>query len=273
MARRIGLSLALLLVTGSPAGAQPGLDGSEYHATPPMPEVMPAPLPSLPPPVSRAPGETPKKPFPNSDIPFAIVEPGFVARVERDGRVRFDDGEQGGLLLIDPIRGPVVRRGFDWLGGAGQDPYLYHKLAALDRSRPTRARMKANWEAEMMDRALADLPHYLQAVWSERRWSAAVRRQILFELWDEAAETGPGWLRDGGVRARLIIGQFIATRIPPGSDEAYTAAELARLNRGRDSRDRFAPYADPMPRGGDRVAREDRVRRATVGGLAMMRYL
>lgn len=275
MARRLVFVLSFVVAAlglVSSAGAQPGLDPSPYHATPPMPQVMPSPMPSLPPPVSRAPGETPQKPFPNSDIPFSIVEPGFVAHVERDGRVRFDGSGKRGLLLVDPIRGPMIRRGFDLFGGGGDDPYLYQKLDALDRTRPTRARMKANWESEMMERALADLPAYCQAVWHNRAWSAEVRRQVLFELWDEAAEDGPAWLRDGGVRARLVIARFIAARIPPGSRDAYTAAELARLNRGRESRARFAPYADPEDPMDDRVA-QGQGAAATAGALVMMRYL
>lgn len=274
MARRLAFVLALstaALGLARAAEAQPGLGTSPYHATPPLPQVMPTPMPSLPPPVSRAPGETPQKPFPNSDIPFSIVEPGFVAHVERDGRVRFEGPGKKGMLLVDPIRGPMIRRGFDLFGGGGEDPYLHQKLDALDRTRPTRARMKANWESEMMERALADLPAYLQAVWHHRAWSPEVRRQVLFDLWDEAAEDGPAWLRDGGVRARLIISRFIASRIPPDSDEAYTAAELSRLNRGRESRARFAPYADPADPMDDRLARQGAA--AAAGGLVMMRYL
>jgi hypothetical protein len=243
----IVIALALALA-GSTALAQPGLGGSEHHATPPLPETLPSPLPSLPPPVRKAPGETPAKPYPSSDFPFAIAEAGFVAYVERDGRVRFSDGRASGGLLVDPIVGPVGRARFDvtdWLlGRRGHDPYATQKLAILEQTRPTRERMRANWEVVMMDRALADLPHYLQAVWRQQAWPAAVRRQILFELWDEAAEEGSARLRDGGVRARLIIATFIASRLPPGSEDAYSAAELARLNRDRKSRTSFAPYRD-----------------------------
>jgi hypothetical protein len=104
-------------------------------------------------------------------------------------------------------------------------------------------------------------------VWRHRAWPAAVRRQILFELWDEAAEVGSAQLRDGGVRARLIIATFIASRLPPGSEDAYSATELARLNRDRKSRASFAPYRDA---GGpeERLARVGATR-----ALALMRRL
>lgn len=265
-----------LQITG--AAAQPGLNaGSPHHATPPMPQVMPSPMTSLPPPVSTAPGETRSQPFPNSTVPFSIAEPGFVAHVEIDGRVRFSDGHRSGGLLYDPIRG-VAHTGFDLMDLLFDmpDPHAAAKLRILDTTRAHRARMKTNFEVEAMDRALGDLAHYLQAVWAERRWSSAVRRRVLFELWDEAAETGNSLVVDGGVRARVIISHFIASRLPPGSDDAYTAAELAHLNRQRASAAAFAPYVDGPDPMGDRVAMvvyPPAVRRAAAGAVAMMRHL
>ena len=271
----VWLTVVAVCWLSAEAGAQPGASGAAHHATPPMPQVMPSPMPSLPPPVSTAPGETRSQPFPSSTVPFSIAEPGFVAHVEIDGRVRFSDGRRSGGLLIDPISGPQVRRGFDLtdlLFDTG-DPHAAAKLRLLDESRAHRARMKANYEVEMMDRALGDLAHYLQAVWTHDRWSPALRRRVLFELWDEAAESGSDFMVDGGVRARAIISHFIASRLPPGSKDAYTTAELAALNRRRSSHLAFSPYAggrDPM---GDRVAvYRPAARRATAGAIAMMRH-
>lgn len=241
----------------SPAFAQPGNgSGARHIATPPMPQVMPSPMPSLPPPTTTAPGETRSQPFPNSTVPFSIAEPGFVAHVQSDGRVRFSDGRREGGLLLDPTTGPVGRWSFDLTDilFGGPDPYLAAKLDVLDSTRAHRLRMKANHETELMDRALSDLTHYLHAVWSYKAWSPAVRRRVLFELWDEAAERGNALMVDGGVRARVIISNFITARLPPGSEDAYTAAELATLNRNRSSAVAFAPYgevADPLA---DRVA-------------------
>lgn len=257
MVRFAVLAVAVLgLALVSEAAAQPGNNAGAYNATPPMPQVMPSPMPSLPPPVSTAPGETRSQPFPNSTVPFSIAEPGFVAHVQPDGRVRFSDGRRSGGLLIDPTSGPGGRWSFDltdMLFG-GPDPYLAAKLDVLDSTREHRLRMKANYETELMDRALSDLSHYLHAVWSYKSWSPAVRRRVLFELWDEAAERGNALMVDGGVRARVIISNFIAVRLPPGSKDAYTPSELAAFNRGRSSAVAFAPYGgarDPMT---DRVA-------------------
>jgi hypothetical protein len=36
---------------------------------------------------------------------------------------------------------------------------------------------------------------------------------------------------------------FIRSELPEGSPEAYPEDELAQLNRGRQSREPFAPYA------------------------------
>jgi hypothetical protein len=270
------IAAASILATAEVA-AQPGSSpGAPQHATPPMPQVMPSPMTSLPPPVSTAPGETRSQPFPNSTVPFSIAEPGFVAHVGSDGRVRFSDGHRSGGLLIDPTSGPGGRWSFDltdMLFG-GPDPHLAAKLAVLDSTRTHRLRMKANHETELMDRALGDLTHYLHAVWSHRVWSPTVRRRVLFELWDEAAERGNSLMVDGGVRARVIISHFIAARLPPGSQDAYTAAELAQLNQGRASLAAFAPYANAADPNADRLARGGAPtnRRAAVTAIAMMRH-
>lgn len=205
-------------------------------------------MPSLPPPVLLAPNEVPNTPYPNSDRPFTVVASGFIAHVERDGRIRFLDRRGDGGLLVDPIYGPLAHASFDLtdilFGWMGDDPYINQKLDLLDQTRPARIRRKANHEQRQMDNALADLPIYLQAVWTYREWTRAERRQVLFELWDEAAEDGNELIRDGGIRARVIISHFIATRIPEGSDYAFTAGELSRMNRERSADSAFNPYAE-----------------------------
>lgn len=236
------------LADAQPGSQGPGLHGSDYHATPPLPQVMPSPMPMLPPPVRLAPNEVPNTPFPNSDRPFSVVSDGFIAHVERDGRIRFSDRRSGGGLLVDPVYGPIGYASFDltdllmdWLG---EDPYVAQKLQIMDQTRPARIRRKANHEQVLMDRALADLPVYLQAVWTYPKWTRAQRRQLLFELWDEAAEDGNELIRDGGIKARVIISHFIAMRLPTGSKHAFTDSELERMNSERSAGAEFSPYEE-----------------------------
>jgi hypothetical protein len=98
-----------------------------------------------------------------------------------------------------------------------------------------------------MRRALDDLPVYLEAVWQQTAWSPAVRRRVLFALWDETAEEGNALLVAGGAEARATIEHFIARRIPPGHRHAFTQGELSELNRMRTSRHAFAPYDGRTP--------------------------
>lgn len=270
------LTIAIALAVPGAALAQPGsLRGPDHHATPPLPQVLPSPMPSLPPPVSRAPGETPSTPFPRSTQPFAIAAAGFVAYIERDGTVVFDDSSDASSVLIDPVFGPMGRASFDLtrlLLGSSYDPYVAQKLDILDRTRATRARMRANWDQDLMERALSDLPHYLQAVYAQGQWPWDVRRQILFELWDEAAEDGNTLVREGGARARAVISHFIATRLPPDSEHAYTAAEVVELNRERRSRAPFVPYGTGAGATGDTVADAGFAGPSSMPAMVSMRY-
>ena len=90
------------------------------------------------------------------------------------------------------------------------------------------------------------LPHHLASVWSNRRWVPAERREILFLIWDEAAEPDDPELGSAGARARRIIEGFVRKELPPGSALAFSDAELLQLNARRVRGPRFAPYeVDP----------------------------
>jgi hypothetical protein len=105
--------------------------------------------------------------------------------------------------------------------------------------------MKRHHDELLMDRALSNLPTYLDSIWSEESWDARTRRRILFALWDECAEGGSASLRAGGARARRIIEGFIRSRLPTGSPQGYTEAELIAFNHGRTSMQEFAPDHTP----------------------------
>ena len=67
-----------------------------------------------------------------------------------------------------------------------------------------------------------------------------------FELWDECLETGEPDEVEAAGRARAAVLAFIRGHLPAGSPHAFGAAELARLNSRRQSRQPFVPY-EPQP--------------------------
>jgi hypothetical protein len=238
---RVLVVSAVLVVAASrgwagPPGLTPGPNASPYHAVPPLPggEDLPAPLDAL--------GAVTESPTPAD----RLDQPGFTASIAPDGTVRFDDRALGGgtgAATLAPFLSfdlsDVVMRAI------GDDPYLARKLALLDATFDERMVRRARHDAATMRRALGELPRYLAAVWATRRWSPALRRRILFALWDEAAEDGNELVRRGGAEARATIEAFVARVLSPEHPHAFSAAELDELNLGRGSRARFAPYPAP----------------------------
>lgn len=239
------VGLVALTLTWSVARAQPpGLTPRTghlpaHHAVPAAPELFPTPLPGLPPPSRNAPVE--------ATVGFQLVATTFTANVGPDGSIDFGEGRAGFWAGSDPVAGLVALIQFDGDGWAGDDPYLPEKLKVMESTRAERWEMRRAHDAMVMQRALDDLPRYLEAVWSRPGWSAEARRQLLFALWDEAAEEGNELLRQGGREARRIIEEYVAWRLPPGSRHAFGGAELERLNRARQSRQEFAPYDREAP--------------------------
>jgi hypothetical protein len=235
---RVTLAL-LLLVAGAPAAlAQApgaGIAGSEYHAVAPLPEVFPSPRPMLPPP-ARA-GES-------GQVAVVFDSGGFSAVIGEDGSIRFVDGSVGGGAM--PLLAWLSFDATDLvMRAAGEDPYLAEKLHIMDATREERMVVRRRHDRVVMRRALDDLPAYLDAVWHQTAWSPAIRRRILFALWDETAEQGNQLLVAGGAEARATIERFIARTLPPGSRHAFSAGELAELNRIRTQRRAFTPYPEP----------------------------
>jgi hypothetical protein len=230
-----GAALAQAPGQTPPAGGNPAA-GSRYHAVPALPEVFPSPMPSLPPP-ARA-GET------GGQIGVVLNQGGFSAVLGEDGSIDFVDHHVGGgaMVLLAWLSFDATDEA---MRAANQDPYLAQKLRIMDATRDERMAVRRQHDAVVMRRALDDLPVYLEAVWQQTAWSPAIRRRVLFALWDEAAEEGSDLLVAGGAEARATIEQFIARRIPPGHRHAFSRGELAELNRIRTSRHSFAPYSAP----------------------------
>ncbi len=148
-------------------------------------------------------------------------------------------GDGGGTGMVTAATFDLT----DWAErAAGNDPYYNRKKKFLDRTREERAGMARVEKTRVIDESLDQLSTRLVRIWRSRKWSPAKRRQVLFQLWDECAETGSAQLVAAGDRAREQIIAFIRLKLPKGSEHGYTAAELAALNGKRDSKRRFAPY-------------------------------
>ncbi len=140
---------------------------------------------------------------------------------------------------------PIVGGGFDLsdalMRRKGQDPYASKKLKYLDSTRDERVQIGTKYKQQQ----LAQSPELMQkniAFLYAHTLDPAARKQGLFELWDDCAESGDPALVEGGRAARLLVLGVIRARFPAASDHAFSATELAMLNRTRQSKPTFAPY-------------------------------
>jgi len=122
----------------------------------------------------------------------------------------------------------------------GQDPYASRKLAYLDSTRDHRVQIGQRHRQQQLEQAAVIMKANLDRVWSLP--TPAARREALFELWDECAETGSDELVTAGREARKLVIGVLRARIPAGTADAYSPGELAALNRKKQSKATFAPY-------------------------------
>lgn len=132
----------------------------------------------------------------------------------------------------------------DWaMRRHGDDPYASAKLAQLDATRSGRAQRGAMYRHAELSRASDLMERNLEQLWATVP-DAAERKRQLFALWDECDETGSSDVVEATDHARKRVLKFVREHLPPGSHEAFTDAELAALNRDKQSHASFAPYAD-----------------------------
>jgi hypothetical protein len=140
---------------------------------------------------------------------------------------------------------PLIAGGFDvsdWMmRNHGQDPYAHRKLALLDATRDERAELGRRQRSAELARAPQLVQRSLQAAWAQTQ-DLRARKQAVFELWDDCAETGDAEVVAAGQAARRLVIGFIRGHLPAGSPEAFTAAEIAALARTQHSRAAFRPY-------------------------------
>ncbi len=174
-----------------------------------------------------------------SDGTFVYDGHVFTALIEPDGTVQFSDRPGVGVdspALSSP-RG--VTGQFDlndaMQRAAGNDPFAAERRWFLRETEAFRDQLADRQRLRDSRRGAQMVRRRLETILSGPG-SDAERRRRVFELWDECAED------EVGGRAREAVIAFVRERLPEGSLHAYTDAELARLNGGRESRAAFSPY-------------------------------
>ena len=163
---------------------------------------------------------------------YQADKPTFTARIDADGTAHLEDK-------------PLELDAQDYLMKQhGIDPYGRAKLAFLDRTRDQRAAIGARHAREQLARSPELMQKNIERLWATTG-DLAARKQGLFELWDDCAETGSDELVTGGAAARAVLIGVIRARLTGG--DAYSAAELTRLNAIRHSTAVFAPYDEAPP--------------------------
>ncbi len=176
--------------------------------------------------------------------PVGTLPPDHIERqpVFNNGESNGDDKkpDHGDVATV-----PIVAGGFDisdaLMRGHGIDPYASKKLKFLDSTRGERVLIGMRHRTGQLAMAPEIMKRNLDRLWATVA-DPAERRETLFELWDECAETGTEELVTAGQAARTLVVGWIRARLPAGLPAAYTADELAAVNRRRSSKAAFAPY-------------------------------
>ncbi len=172
----------------------------------------------------------------NRDGTYSTTKRAFAAKVDRDGTIHIHDRPnvqfEGPGLSFD-VTDAMMRR-------HGIDPYSSAKLRLMDRTRDQRVAIGQEYRREQLSHSAELMQANVQRAWTMTS-DLHARKQGLFELWDECAETGEPEVIAGGDAARDYVIRFIQVKLTGAN--AYTPDELGRLNAGRHSKAVFAPYA------------------------------
>jgi hypothetical protein len=197
----------------------------------------------------------------NGNLVFRDATGRFTATLGPDGRVKFRD--MPAAIARDPMTGASVGIAMPGLAeglrvASGQELYQQEKKRLLEATFELRLALAVAFARDKVDRRLKSLYRELLDDWNDDGASEAERREALFRRWDECEEGPavalPGFAdaqsselddlrRTAGEQARETIERFIRRQLPAGSPQAYSDDELRRLNAGRRSRARFAPYS------------------------------
>ncbi len=158
----------------------------------------------------------------------------FTARIRPDGSVSFEDSPNVQTNGFSTSGTMDITEAF--MNAGGQDPHFAEREWFMRHTREVRERLEDEHRAQQMSASLRGLRGRLSRILATTSRTYAARRQRIFSIWDDMAEDSDG------ARARRIVIRFIREELPQGSENAYTDAEIDRLNATRESTEAFAPY-------------------------------
>ncbi|MCY1069109.1 hypothetical protein OV090_30495 [Nannocystis sp. RBIL2] len=127
------------------------------------------------------------------------------------------------------------------------------KQAFMVATEQLRFHLANAWYKQRLRSELADLGGQLLEVWRDAKLPLIERKRRIFERWEECEDptttrrTEVDRMRlDIARTARAKIEAFVRQVAPYGSPQAFTDAELDRLNAGRAGKTRFRPYDAPV---------------------------
>jgi len=174
------------------------------------------------------------------DGTYSSDEGAFIAHVDRDGSVSLENKP--------PLQLQGLGASFDVTDIAmranGMDPYASAKLRYLDQTRDARAGMGARYREAHLSASPALMQHNIDAVLATVH-DPRQRKQALFELWDECAESGEPALVMAGAAARRTVLDFIQHQMT--GPDAFRPAEIRAFNARRTSSVAFDPYGPQRP--------------------------
>jgi hypothetical protein len=144
-----------------------------------------------------------------------------------------DDG--GDLVFLIPVAGGNFDLSHLVMRAHGDDPYAAHKQAMLDASREQRAADLVAQRRVRLDAAAPTMTANLARMWAATP-DLAARKQALFEMWDECAETGDAAAIRAGAEARAAVIRFIHDHTV-----VFAPSEIEDLNHHRHSSTAFDP--------------------------------
>ena len=128
------------------------------------------------------------------------------------------------------------------------------KAEVLAKTEALRERLRRQVRDEAWTDAERRQLDEVRRVWNSEVLTAQARRRKIFKLWDELAPDPATGLseedrtrRDRAIALQRRIERLAAMLAPEGSADAFSEAELKRLNAGRKSTRAFEPYPKPRP--------------------------
>lgn len=124
----------------------------------------------------------------------------------------------------------------------GDDPYAYDKRRFMEQTRDARLRLAIAACKERLDRAVLEIRGRLERIDGDPTVPLEQKKRLMFELWDECAESGSDEVLLVAAIVRATIVAYIREHFPAQGPLAFSPGEIAVLNERRRSKARFAPY-------------------------------